>query len=298
MRYGPIAWIFIWCSLISTPLPDVGSAFSQDSQRVPVDLNTTQQKAIFVGNLVTKSVSARTIENDGDGEAKAALARARDLAAAAQADLEAGQVEQANRKLDEALHLVNDEARRISKDDVQEVRLREAFDKRHHAVTTFLGAYKRVASDHTSDSDIAARVAELEGAINRAEGQAAAGQVAEGIDTLEAAYHLARGDIQQIREGQTLVRSLDFATAAEEYAYERKRNDSHFMLLRYAISEKSPSKSRLARIQDMENESQDLRRQADSLSEAGKHEEAIDVVAKSTSTLLKAIRASGIWVPG
>ena len=72
-------------------------------QRVPADPATTSQKAEFIGNLVTHSVSASRIEESGDAAAMASLARARTLVDQAKADLKGGAFEVANDKLDQAL---------------------------------------------------------------------------------------------------------------------------------------------------------------------------------------------------
>ena len=99
--------------------PVVAPAHAQQEQRVPVDQATTKQKAIFLRNLVTKSVAAETIEKSGDAAAKAKLAEARALVDEAHRDLDAGRVEDANAKLDRAIGLVNAETRRLSQADMK-----------------------------------------------------------------------------------------------------------------------------------------------------------------------------------
>ena len=114
---------------------------AQDTQRVPVEQTTTQQKAEFVGKLVSRSVSAKTIEDKGDATAKASLGRARTLVDEAHADIAAARYKVANGKLDQAIRLVNIEARKLSEAEVKGKRLRETYNKRRNAVTIFLSAY-------------------------------------------------------------------------------------------------------------------------------------------------------------
>lgn len=276
----------------------VPPALAQDAPRVPVEQATTQQKAEFVGNLVTRSVAAKTIEDKGDDAAKASLARARELVAEARSELAAGRYEAANGMLDEALRLVNTEARKLSETEVKGERLHEAYDKRRNAVAIFLAAYERVASDKELSAATAAQVAEIRRLVRAAEDLAAAGKIGEANDILDRAYVAARGDIREMREGQTLVRSLNFETPEAEYRYEHDRNDSHIMLLQFAIAEKNPPETRRTRIEELRVQAMDLRAAAEAKAQAGDHTDAIGTLVGSTDVLLKAIRLSGLWVPG
>lgn len=278
--------------------PPLAAGAAEHQPRVPVDQATTRQKAVFLQNLVTKSVAVRTIEESGDQGAMEKLATARDLVRQARADLDAGNHGEANERLDQALALVNAEVRRLSKTEVNEARRREAYEKRLHTVQTFLKAYERVAGEKEVSAAARGQMTEMKRLVAEAEGQAAQGRLEDANATLDRAYRTARGDIRQMREGQTLTRSLDFATAAEEYDYERDRNESHIMLLKFALSEKQPPENFVERIEKLRLEALDLRSAAEGQASSGKHPEAIQTISKSTDTLLKAIRMSGIYIPG
>jgi hypothetical protein len=272
-----------------------GAAWAQD--RVPADPATTGQKAQFVENLVTQSVSVTRIEESGDADAKASLAQARALVAQAKADLGAGAVEAADDKLDQALALVNTEVRRLSGDEVQGDHSKRMYARRLNAVNTFLSAYERVAEEGSSRA--ATKHAEaIRGLIGKAEAAAGAGQYDVAIAILDDAYVTARGDIREMREGQTLTRSLDFATAEEAYDYELGRNRSHFLLLQFALSENSPAGSVVGRIKENRSSAEKLRDGAARKAAGGDYPEAIDMLNASTELLLKTIRMSGIFVPG
>jgi len=101
-----------------------------------------------------------------------------------------------------------------------------------------------------------------------------------------------------MREGKTLTRTLEFATAGEEYDYELGRNRSHFLLLQFALSEKTPAASVVGRIEENRKTAEGLRGAAEKRAAAGAHPEAIDLLNQSTNLLLKTIRMSGIFVPG
>lgn len=272
-----------------------GSALAQ--ARVPADAATTGQKAQFVENLVTRSVSASRIEQSGDAAALQSLSAARDLVDRARGDLASGAVAEANAKLDEALALVNREVQRLSGAEVRSAHDRDVYERRLKSVRTFLSAYQRVA-DEGSSRAAAGQAATIRDLIGRAEAEAAKGRYAQAIDHLDTAYTVARGDIREIRDGQTLTRSLDFATAEEAYDYELGRNQSHFLLLQFAIAEKAPSGSVVGRIDANRREAEALRATAEAQAAAGDHPAAIDNLNLSTEILLKTIRMSGMFVPG
>jgi len=273
-------------------------ASAQDTQRVPIEQATTQQKAVCVGKLVTRSVSAKTIEDKGDATAKASLGRARRLVEEANVDIAAARYKVANGKLDEALRLVNTEAREISLATTKAERSRRVYDKRRNSVTIFLSAYERVAGEKELSLATKAQVADIRKAVREAEKLAAAGSLYEANDTLGRAYQAERGAIRELREGKTLVRTLDFKTPEAEYRYEHDRNDSHVMLLKFAISEKNPPKARQTRIDALREQSIVLCDAAESQAQSGDHADAIEILTRSTQVLLKAIRMSGLWVPG
>jgi hypothetical protein len=130
--------------------------------RVPADPATTGQKAEFIENLVTRSVSVNRIEASGDAAALEGLAQARVLVNQAKRDLMTGAVEAANQKLDQALAMVNTEIRRLSGDEVRGAHEKEMYERRLKAVNTFLSAYERVAEEGSS------RAAAKQGARPRA----------------------------------------------------------------------------------------------------------------------------------
>ncbi len=278
-------------------LPPTAS-FAEEPPRVPVDQRVTQQKAELLNRLVTRSVAAQRITESGDTEALAKLESARELVRAAESDLKAGNYVAANDKLDAALELVNSETRRLSEDEVAAASLQRTYERRLKTVQTFLAAYERVAGEKQPGAAAAAQVQEIKRLVGEAEALAAKGELQPGIDRLDRAYLTARGDIRELREGETLTRSLNFETAEAEYDYEKNRNDSHIMLLKFAISEQKPGAERMAAIERLRAAALALRSDGEQLAGAGDYAQAIRNLAQSTEDLLKAIRMSGIYIPG
>jgi hypothetical protein len=274
------------------------AALAQQSDRVPVDRKTTEQKATFVEHLVNKSVAVATIESSGDANAVANLKKARSLVADARTELDGGDFKTANAILDEALAIVNKETRRLSKTRVGEKRTRDAYDRRLQSVKTFLDAYERVGGTKDRTAAIDAEIERINNLVDEAEAIAAEGRIEEAKLVLDQAYLATRGNIKGLRQGTTLTRSLNFETAEEEYAYEIDRNDSHFMLLELALQRQPVAGSMRGRIDDLRGSAKQHRSGAEGHAAKGAYPPAIDALNESTDALLKAIRMTGLFIPG
>jgi hypothetical protein len=275
-----------------------GGVLAQQSDRVPVDRKTTEQKATFVEHLVTKSVAVATIESSGDASAVANLEKARTLVTDARKELDGGDFKVANEILDEALAIVNKETRRLSKTRVGEKRTQEAYDRRLQSVKTFLEAYERVGGEENRTAAIDAEIKRINNLVGQAEAIAADGRIEEAKSVLDQAYLATRSNIKGLRQGTTLTRSLNFETAEEEYAYEIDRNESHFMLLNLALQRQPVAGSMMGRIDDLRGSAKQHRSGAESHAAKGAYAPAIDSLNQSTGALLKAIRMTGLFIPG
>lgn len=273
---------------------------AEQGARVPASKSTVDQKRQLVENMAFRSVAAKTIAESGDKEAIAALDKAKSLIEDAKTTGAGGNYKDADDKLNEALKLINDHARRLTLGPADAEHAKVLFQQRRHAVETFLNAYERVSSDPKADASqlpkehtgwIAQKLAEADALF-------AKGQQDKAREVLEGAYERTRELIRTMRAGQTLTRSLVFATPEEEYKYEFKRNDSFFALLEFAIVEKSPTGSILERVHQSRDKAREVRGAAEALAKNGDFPGAITELNSSTNVLLQAIRMSGIYVPG
>lgn len=295
-KLGRGVWLGVFMLVATLHL--AGAAWAQQRQGVPVELETVRQKAFFIGNLATNSVSVQTIETTGDAAAKAALETARALVAQANEALERGDIKVADDKLNHALALINEETRRLSQDQFAEERQRESFDERLKTVRLFLAAYQRVAGSVPAESGLAALTEELTSIIAEAEAKARDGRLEEAKAMLDRAYLTTTRRIGELRDGDTLVRSLIFETPKDEYVYEIDRNDTHFYLLKIAREQRAAGGVPDTTIDDLRTMASDLRAAADRKAGSDDHPGAIHSLEESTNTLIKAIRMSGLYIPG
>ena len=116
---------------------------------------------------------------------------------------------------------------------------------------------------------------------------------------LDEAYVAAKVAIEHLRGGETLVRSLNFASSEEEYHYEVDRNDTHRMLVDVLLKEKMKTNWGIEAMVNKFMESADkLRTRADEQASDGEYENAIGTMEQSTKEIVRAIRSAGIYIPG
>ena len=140
--------------------------------------------------------------------------------------------------------------------------------------------------------------ADVDVLVARASDLEQAGRLDEARRGLDAAYEIAKGAIEELRGGDTLVRTLEFATKEEEYAYELDRNDTHQMLITVLVQEKRASAGVDRMVSTYVERADALRAQAERQAGAGDYAGAVATLEQSTKELVRAIRSAGVYIPG
>lgn len=128
---------------------------------------------------------------------------------------------------------------------------------------------------------------------------AGAGKLDQGRALLDQVYLTTKVVIEGLREGDTLVRSLNFASKEEEYAYEVDRNDTHQMLIKVLLNEKRAANAGLENtVQKYLEQAAVLRTNAEGMAVKKDFEAGIKLLEDSTRELVRAIRSAGVYIPG
>jgi hypothetical protein len=135
---------------------------------------------------------------------------------------------------------------------------------------------------------------DIERRIAEAQRMAKAGNMEAGRVELDRAYLVTKAAVSSLRSGDTLVRSLEFASKEEEYRYEIDRNDTHQMLVKVLLD----GKPETAQTRSFVERAAKLRAQAESAAARRDHAGAIQILEDSTRELVRAIRGAGIYIPG
>jgi tetratricopeptide (TPR) repeat protein len=254
-----------------------------------------ERRVKSVATLIESSSAARQIDSSGVAPAREKRDNARLIHREAAAALKAGDTAVASRLLEQATNEMMSGVRLAKPEQVQGEKERRDFDMRMESARALLEAQQRITAEKGNQAEAREATQRIEQSIAQAEKLAAAGQVAQARPLLDRAYLSARVSIEQMRRGDTLVRSLTFASKREEYAYEIDRNDTHRMMVDLVLGEKRDVGPM---VKPLLERAVLLRREAEAQAQRGEHETAIKSLEDSTRELVRVIRAGGIYIPG
>ncbi|MBF0628364.1 MAG: hypothetical protein HQL91_09085 [Magnetococcales bacterium] len=264
------------------------SRWGQDREQVQRRLET-------VNTLVEVSSGAKKVASSGRPEAMATRDLARSLRDQAKTLLEKGDLKGASEKLSQATQTMFTAVKEADAGASKAAKKEQDFNRRMESVKVLTDALDRIGKEKSSN-EAAESSRQVKTLMGQAQSMMTSGDADGGRAVLDKAYVTAKTGIEHLRRGDTLVRSLNFASKEEEYHYELDRNDTHQMLIGMLL--KDSGKVSDPMVKDFVAKAAELRRQADQLGGSGKFAEAIQVLEASTAELVRAIRGAGIYIPG
>jgi hypothetical protein len=259
------------------------------------DAESVERRLASVATLIESSSAARQIDSSGVAVAREKRDNARLIHREAAATLRGGDTAGAARLLDQAAREMMNGVRLAKPEEVQGQKDRRDFDARMDSARALLAAQQRITAEKGGQAEARDATLRIEQAVAQAERLAAAGQMAQARTVVDRAYLTARVSIEALRRGDTLVRSLTFASPREEYAYEIDRNDTHRMLVDLVLTER---REVAPIVQPLLDKAGGLRREAEAQAQRGDHDSAIRTLEAATRELVRAVRAGGIYIPG
>lgn len=168
------------------------------------------------------------------------------------------------------------------------------------SVNALLEALSRIAVEKKNENDTGKLKANIESIVSTADSLVKKGNIDKARSHLDEAYLLVKTGIDNMRNGDVLVRELKFASKEEEYSYELDRNDTHQMLVKLLLENKLADKPEAykQKINNRVDMAMEIRKKSESLGSSGKFEAAILELERSTKELVRAIRMGGIFIPG
>ena len=291
-------------AVAQTPAPagaeSQGSAASRlASSGSQLDREQLSARLESVARLLDQSSAARQIDSSGDSRAVAQREKAREVYKAARTAFTAGELQKSSQLLTQSTVLMFEAVRFAAPEEVTGKKLETDFNARLESVKALLGAYKRIAAEKTGVKGVAETVSSIEKSVAEALRLASAGKYKEGRSELDRAYLVAKAGVSAMRSGDTLVRSLNFASKQEEYHYEVDRNDTHQMLIKVLVDEKRATNPQLdQQIAGFLTKAKELRIAAESSAARKDFGEAVKQLEESTVELVRAIRNAGVYIPG
>ena len=259
-----------------------------------VDRGRLEQRLAAVEILLETSSAARQVESSGDPSARQQRETAREVSRQARAAFQAGQYARASGLLPQASVHMFEAVRSAAPGEVTAPKARRDFDARLDSVNSLHAAFRRVAGEKPGAAGVVETSRDIDNLIRDAQRLAGEGKVDAGRAALDRAYLLTKAAVSSLRSGDTLVRSLHFATKDEEYRYEVDRNDTHQMLIKVLLE----GKARTSEQQSVVAKALQLRNQADAAGASSDHAAGVRLLEESTRELIRAIRSAGVFIPG
>jgi len=255
-------------------------------------------RAEALGKLILQSSAAAQITASGE---PAAMAKHQAAKAAYERALEAqrrGDADAAKRLLDEASRTMFEAVRLAKPDEVVGAKKRADYNKRVQSLEQLLQMYERIRREKQSDAGKEQVNGVIKEKRERAQALFDAGQIDQARALLDEAYAGVAVAMDKLHGGDIVTRSLNFKNKAEEYRYELDRNETHRLLLDQLLAEKSDRPQLKEQTQPFVDRAAELRQQAESAASSGGHEKAVEILEESTGQLIRALRATGIYIPG
>lgn len=299
MLAGVVGLNMLGVAVAADAQPVADNAGAVRAPRQAEDKEQLERRLGSVATLIEKSSAAKQIEASGKPEALAMRAKARELRLQAEESYKAGKYPDATRTLDLAARAMMESVRLAASEQFGAEKKQRDFDNRMESVKALLAAQKRIAAEKKLGAKGAETSSQIEAQMREAASLAAAGKLDEGRALLDKVYVTTKTSIESMREGDTLVRSLNFATKEEEYHYEIDRNDTHKMLVKVLLDEKRASNPNLeSMVQKYLDQAAALRASAEGMAGKRDFESAIKALEDSTKELVRAIRGAGVYIPG
>lgn len=305
LRVAGIFWFAAVCAVpavaqVEPPAQTESPAVSAKppAAKVEVDRAQIEKRLEAVDTLLERSSAARQIEANGDVRALEKRARARAIRRQALEAFQAGEYPKASQLLSEASMQMFEAVRLAAPEQLTAEKMRRDFESRLQSVKSLLAAQKRISVEKTDVPGSAEASRTIEKLLQEAGDLAAAGKLEQGRSVLDQAYLAAKAAISSMRSGDTLVRSLNFATKEDEYHYEIDRNDTHQMLIKILLEEKRNVQGMEQMLKGLIDKAVQLRGEAEAAAARRDYADAIRLLEESTRQLVRAIRGAGIYIPG
>ncbi len=259
---------------------------------------TYEDRVQFVETLIYKSSAAKQIDSSANPEAIAHRDLAKSHFEKAKNAHAAGNSELANEELVKASKTMFEAVRMAEKETFTAHKKKKDYQDRLDSVNALMEAHDRVSDEKGQQADGKELRTIVREKIQTANTHMQNEEYDLARSALDEAYVAAKISINSLRGGDTLVRSLNFETKEDEYHYEIDRNDTHKMLLKILSKDGEGGPKPGSMASEFMEEAEKLRNQAEKEASEGKHEQAIKTLEESTKNLVRALRGSGIYIPG
>lgn len=312
--YGfiPFAWykttrdgvctLLIFCLL--PLLPTAISAHHGTLQYAYADVNSTSaqyqrilNKIRLVEVLLTRSEPIQKLDSSPDSQVITQLHDARQSMLLAKNYVADSKLDNAESEVNYAIKLLSSVSGPAVKKQQDSAKLREEYQSIRDRVESFRKALFMICKEKNIDVDAALPAAQFMLLINDAEQLVEKSRVDRAIIKISKAANIVETSLAKIRNNETIIHSLKFASIEEEFQYELERNKSHLMLIDLMLSQRSLNQSLIDLIHGLVADNAKLADRATRLHANDNTDEAKIVLEQGTDKLVQALRKGGMFIP-
>ncbi|HEY9194473.1 MAG TPA: hypothetical protein VIO81_16520 [Methyloversatilis sp.] len=262
---------------------------SQDDRR-----RLVEQKIRLVEMLVNTQAAKNSAATAPHAPER--LEKGRNALTLARQALEESRFDDAARILDDALRSSASAQRAQPPASLSEDALRRAHQNLIEQVATYRASVEEVATHPRIGSAARVLLTRIDAKSAEARKRAGTGELALANRLLGDAYQLAVSELSRLRSGEEVVHSLNFSSAAEEYAYEIRRFESNQLLVNMMVGDGKADGDRRGAIDNFQSEGRRLLGEADGQARAGQYKEAVHLMEAATGQLNRALQLMGVPV--
>lgn len=264
----------------------------------PGSAAAVESRMSFVEKLVFESSAAANIEYSGNPQAEEIRRLAEQHFERAREFRDAGNFPAAEAALNDSIRAMQKAVQSLDEPGIASDKEREDFATRRGTVEAMLAAHRRISEEKGTMSRHRELRVSIERQLEASDEQLNSGRTGEAQASLDAVYQEVTAAVEVLRNGDTLIRELNFATEEDEYLYELDRNDTHQMLIQVLLTERMEDERLRSTADDFIAKAHTLRDEAEKAAAKRRHAEAITLLERSTTELIRAIRSAGIYIPG
>ena len=225
-------------------------------------------------HLIEDSSAAKRVSASANAGAQELHSEARSLFKQATEALDEGKIEEAKALLLDAKKVMFKAVQSAGSGNVKADKGRQDYERRASSILALLKAQIRVTDEkHAAEAEVQLHW-QVETLLEDAGTFYQAGDYAGGLEILNKAYDLLKISIERMREGDTLVNSVNFETAEEEYYYYWEKTGSQFDAINMAARGVVGTQKEQM-VQKFSKKMQDARSEASKLASKGEFEDAI-----------------------
>lgn len=228
-------------------------------------------------HLIEDSSAAKRVADSANAKAQELHSQARSLFKQATEALDGGNITEAKSLLSEAKKIMFKAVQSAGSGHVKTDKLRQDYEIKALSILALLKAQGRVIDEkHAGEAEEQLHW-QVETLLEDAGTYYQDSDYAGGIKILDKAAGLLRTSIERMRQGDTLINSVNFETAEEEYYYYWEKTGSQFDAIKMASRGVVGTRQEMA-VQKFSKKMQDARSEASKLAATGNFEAAIEAL--------------------